>query len=403
MHPSAVVRAAVEAGLDAVAVCDHNSAENVRACVRAGKTSGLAVIPGMEITSEEEVHVLALLQDPEAAERLQHRVYSALPGRCKGSAFGYQVIANEQGEVLGFSDRLLAGATELSVEAVVDAIHEEGGLAIASHVDREGFGMIAQLGMIPPGLPLDALEVSRRTPLAVGRKRYSPAGEFPILCASDAHAPEDVGRGVTFMLLQEPTLPEIRKALTGAEGRSVLGGGRPMEDLALHILDIAQNAAEAGATLVQIDLDEDAEADLLTIRVRDNGRGMTPEAAAQALDPFYTTRTTRRVGLGLPLLAQAARAAGGRLALDSTPGQGTYVEAGFQLSHIDRAPVGDLQTTLLTLFAGWPEIDVVFRHTSMGREFVLSSADLREALDGRPLSCPEGLALVREALRTDRE
>ena len=165
MHPSAIVDAAIRAGLDSIAVCDHNSAENAAAVQRAGNAAGLAVIPGMEITSSEEVHILGLLPDIAAAMELQSKVYRSLPGRNDESAFGMQVIANEFAEVLGFKEHLLSGATTLNLDRVVAAIHDVDGLAIASHVDREGFGIIGQLGFIPPGLPLDAIEVSQRTPL----------------------------------------------------------------------------------------------------------------------------------------------------------------------------------------------------------------------------------------------
>jgi anti-sigma regulatory factor (Ser/Thr protein kinase) len=398
MHPAALVEAAVQAGLDAVAVCDHNSAENVAAVERAGRANGLAVIPGMEITSEEEVHVVALLPDTEAALALQSRVQRALPGKNDPDAFGMQVIANEHAEVMGFDEHLLIGATTLGIDAVVDGIHAVGGLAVAAHVDREGFGIIGQLGMIPYGLPLDALEVSTRTPMNVARSNYG-AATFPLLCGSDAHQPDQVGRGVTFMLMEEPSLSEVRLALAGLGGRAVLGGGRPMEDLLLHILDIVRNAIEAGATAVEIELTEDPARDLLAISVRDNGRGMDEATAARVTDPFFTTRTTRRVGLGLPLLAAAARAAGGDVTVESIPGKGTRVMATFQHSHIDRAPVGDIETTLLVLVAGSPEVEILFRHVVGGRDYELSSRDLAAALEGAGLASPQGLALLRAAIR----
>jgi hypothetical protein len=397
MHPAALANAAVQAGLDAVAVCDHNSAENIGAVDRAGRALGLSVIPGMEITSAEEVHVLGLLPNIEAALELQSKVYRSLPGRNEERAFGMQVVANEFAEVLGFNDHLLAGATTLQIDQVVDAIHNVGGLAVASHVDREGFGIIGQLGFIPPGLPLDALEVSPRTPLPVARASFAPKGEYPILCASDAHDPKDVGKAITFMLLEKPTPAELRLALTGQSGRAILGGGRPMEDLGLHILDIAQNSFEAGASTIEIELREDIEEDLLIIEVRDNGRGMSPEMLASATDPFFTTRTTRRVGLGLPLLAAAARAAGGQLSIDSKSGQGSRVRAVFQHSHIDRAPVGDIETTLMVLISGQPDRDIYFRHSIGALEYEVDSRDFRAA--GIDLTSPVGLAILRQAIR----
>jgi 3',5'-nucleoside bisphosphate phosphatase len=397
MHPAALVDAAVRAGLDSVAVCDHNSAENIAAVQRAGISAGLSVIPGMEITSAEEVHILGLLPDLEAAMALQSRVYRALSGRNEENVFGMQVIANEFAEVLGFNDHLLAGATTLNVDQVVAAIHDVDGLAVASHVDREGFGIIGQLGFIPPGLPLDAIEVSQRTPLPMARASFSPKGEYSILCASDAHEPKDVARAATFMLMEEATPAELRKALAGEGGRTILGGGRPMEDLALHILDIAQNSLEAGAGTIEIEISEKILEDRLTIEVRDNGRGMDPETAAKVTDPFFTTRTTRRVGLGIPLLAAAAKACEGELTVNSKPGKGTTIRADFRHRHLDRAPLGDIETTLMVLLAGQPDKDICFRHSVNDRIFELDSRDFRAAdID---LASPVGLAILREAIR----
>jgi 3',5'-nucleoside bisphosphate phosphatase len=397
MHPGALVEAAVRAGLDSVAVCDHNSAENAGAVQRAGISAGLAVIPGMEITSAEEVHILGLLPDLEAAMALQSKVYKELPGKNDENTFGMQVIANEHAEVLGFNEHLLSGATTMNLDRVVAAIHSVDGLAVASHVDREGFGIVGQLGFIPPGLALDAIEVSQRTPLPLARTRFAPGGEYPILCASDAHEPKDVARAATYILMQEATLTELRRALSGEGGRTILGGGRPMEDLALHILDIAQNSLEAGASEIEIEIVENLPQDLLSIRVRDNGRGMDSETAAKVTDPFFTTRTTRKVGLGLPLMAAASKASGGELTIDSRPGQGTTIVANFGHRHIDRAPLGDIEGTLMILMVGQPSKNIRFRHQVDDCTFELDSSDFREAdID---LASPMGLAVLRETIR----
>jgi anti-sigma regulatory factor (Ser/Thr protein kinase) len=397
MHPAALVDAAVRAGLDSVAVCDHNSAENAAAVQRAGASTGLSVIPGMEITTAEEVHILGLLPNLEAAMALQERVYQALPGCNNADVFGTQVIANEFSEVLGFNERLLSGATTLSLDQAIAAIHDLDGLAIASHVDREGFGIIGQLGFIPPGLPLDALEVSRRMPLPLARASFAPKGEYPILCASDAHEPKDIAGAATFVFMEEATLAELRRALTGEDGRTILGGGKPMEDISLHILDIAQNSLEAGASLIDIQILENLREDRLIVKVQDDGRGMDPETLAKATDPFFTTRSTRSVGMGLSLMAAAAKATGGSFTVQSKPGQGTTVTAVFQHGHIDRAPLGDIETTLMVLLAGQPDRSILFHHRVEDRDFELDSRDFGAAeID---LTSPAGLAILREAIR----
>lgn len=149
-----------------------------------------------------------------------------------------------------------------------------------------------------------------------------------------------------------------------------------MEDLSLHILDIVENSISAEAREVKILIAEDREADLLTLLIEDNGKGMDDEMKKKVLDPFFTTRTTRRVGLGLPLLAQAARDTGGTIDVDSAPGRGTKIKAVFKLSHPDRKPLGDIQGTLGTILVGWPGVDLIFEYR-IGEE-VIAGLDTRQ-------------------------
>jgi hypothetical protein len=399
MHPAAVARAAADAGLDGFVVCDHNAADNVPAVLRAARRVGCVAVPGMEITSEEEVHVVALLPDAGAAGVLHARVAAALPGFAVPALLGEQVIANEEAEVLGFNPSQLAGATTWSLERTVDEIHRAGGAAVAAHVDRERFGVFAQLGFLPSGLPVDALEISARLPYDRGRARFGLPAGLPVVTGSDAHSPTCVGQAVTFVQLDHISGTEVGMALRAEAGRAVLGGGRPMEDLALHVLDIAQNSLEAGATWIAIDISEDVAGDELVIRVFDNGHGMDAEAVSRATDPFYTTRTTRRVGLGLALLHHAAQAAGGSLEVRSAVGEGTEIVAKFRHGHVDRAPLGDLETTVLVLASSHPDVRAEFSHRRGTHEYSLATADIREALGGASVASPEGLALVREVVR----
>jgi anti-sigma regulatory factor (Ser/Thr protein kinase) len=163
-----------------------------------------------------------------------------------------------------------------------------------------------------------------------------------------------------------------------------------MRELSLHILDVLENALEAGATEVELGIEEDLSADRLTIAVRDNGRGMDAQTARRALDPFFTTRTTRHVGLGLPLFAAAAGRCAGGLTLESAPGQGTTVTATFRHSHLDRAPLGDLTGTLLAfLLSGRSEpLRLIYHHRLDGRAFDLDTAALRAELGEIPLHHP---------------
>lgn len=152
-----------------------------------------------------------------------------------------------------------------------------------------------------------------------------------------------------------------------------------MEDLSLHILDVVENSITAGAREVGILIDEDNAENRLSLEITDNGKGMDEEMRSKVLDPFFTTRTTRRVGLGLPLLAEAARQSGGGLELDSAPGRGTTVRAVFQIGHPDLKPLGDVASTLGAILAGRPELELKFVHRLDGEIVASLDSTLPEA------------------------
>lgn len=172
-----------------------------------------------------------------------------------------------------------------------------------------------------------------------------------------------------------------------------------MKEIALHILDIVENSLAAGATAIDILVDDDAVCNRLRVSVRDDGRGMDARTLAAIHDPFVTSRTTRVAGLGVPLLKAAAEDCNGGLEVRSTPGQGTILEAELQRDHIDRMPLGDLPGTLLGLVVGRPEVRWCFRYRAGGETFSFDSDPIRQALGDVPLSEPAALRYVRETLQ----
>jgi len=169
----------------------------------------------------------------------------------------------------------------------------------------------------------------------------------------------------------------------------------------LHILDIAENSIRAQAVNIRIAVVEEEEADRLVLEIQDDGRGMDTETLNKALDPFFSTKKTRRFGLGLSLLAEAARTANGDFHIDSTPGKGTTVKASFQASHIDRQPLGDIPQTLITLIMGHPDIDFLYTHTTGRSSLVFDTKDIRIQLDEIPLNHPEVIALLKKTIQNE--
>ena len=176
-----------------------------------------------------------------------------------------------------------------------------------------------------------------------------------------------------------------------------------MKELSLHLLDVAKNSVTAGARHVEIGLTEDGEG-WLTIAIRDDGRGMDPEFLSRVTDPFTTTRTTRKVGLGLPLYRMAAEQTGGSLEIWSEVGKGTAVTARFLRRHLDCPPVGDLAGTVALLIQGSPDIELTYRHTTPNGTAKLSTAELREILgDDISLAEPEVFAWIQDYLTEQEE
>ena len=219
MTPAAIVRQAKRQGLGLIGICDHNSTENVPAVRRAGDREGLAVVGGIEVTTREEIHVMGFFADDAASLAMQETVYAHLRGRNDPDAFGFQVVMDENDHPTRINERLLIGATDLALERVVDTIHDLGGVAIASHVNRAAFSITSQLGFIPPGLRLDGIE------LAAGRRGTRPDDfdrlGLPILTFSDAHFLSDIGKACTMLCVKAPSFEELIKALRAVGGRGV--------------------------------------------------------------------------------------------------------------------------------------------------------------------------------------
>ncbi len=168
-----------------------------------------------------------------------------------------------------------------------------------------------------------------------------------------------------------------------------------MKELSLHLLDIARNSVTAGADRLELSLVE--RQSLLTITIRDNGRGMSPEFLARVTDPFTTTRTTRKVGMGIPLFRMAAEQTGGSLTIQSAPGVGTTTTAVFHTDHIDCPPMGDLPGSLSLFLQGAPEaMEIRFLHETRRGRFELDTRKIKALLDGVPLSHPEVVLWLRE-------
>lgn len=171
-----------------------------------------------------------------------------------------------------------------------------------------------------------------------------------------------------------------------------------MQELSLNVLDIAQNSIRANASLVTITVSEDTPRHLLSISIEDDGCGMTEEQIKNVMDPFFTTRTTRKVGLGVPFFKMSAEATGGTFSIQSEVGKGTRTTATYHTDHFDMLPLGDINTTMLSLISVNPQLDFLYRREIDGKSFELDTREIRTILEGVPLNSPEVLTFLKEFL-----
>ncbi len=175
-----------------------------------------------------------------------------------------------------------------------------------------------------------------------------------------------------------------------------------MNDLALHLLDIVQNSLAAGATFITVRIEENPRKNFLIMSVEDNGCGMNEEQLQKLSDPFFTSRTTRRVGLGVPLLRQTAEQSGGKLEVVSRPGKGTCLTAHFQYDHLDRPPLGDVANAMVLMISANPGVDFAYRYSYNEKSYEITTRELKNVLDGVPLNDLYIMEMVEEMIKENQ-
>lgn len=221
MIPPLIVQTALDEGIRLIAITDHNSSANVAAVQEAARDSGLTVLPGMEVQTQEEVHVLGLFQELGQLSAWQSIVDQHLPNlENNPEFFGEQFIVDSTGDYLGSETRLLLTSVELSLEECVEWIHKLGGLAIPAHVNRKANGLFANLGMVPSGTPIDALEISRHIDPTSTYKLYPQTRDYPLIQNGDVHH-LDGFLGSSHLWIESPTLAEIHLALLAEADRKI--------------------------------------------------------------------------------------------------------------------------------------------------------------------------------------
>jgi len=219
MIPPLIVQEALERGIQVLAICDHNASGNIASVQKAAEGTSLTVLPGMELQTKEEVHLICLFDTLDQIAAWQARVDQALPAIAnRPQFFGEQYLVDETGDFIANEQRLLVVSADISLDQAVQEVVRLGGLPIPAHVDRRTNGLIANLGFIPPDLQVEALEISRHTTPSDARRKFPQLKDFPLLQNGDAHRLNEL-LGVNEFLIEAPTIVEIRRALKNLDGR----------------------------------------------------------------------------------------------------------------------------------------------------------------------------------------
>jgi len=222
MIPPLIMQRARRLGLQLLAVTDHNSAENAAAVIEAGVREGITVLPGMEVQTREEVHLICLFDTLDRVLVWQEQVYRHLPyQRNREEVFGCQLVVDAQGEFIAYNERLLLTSTTFSVEDVFREVGILDGIVIPAHVDRPAFSLLANLGFVPPGLEVPAMEITTQISIDEARRRFPQLQKATLIYNGDAHRLCEMQNRSLFKI-ERPTTEELRMAFLGQGGRKVL-------------------------------------------------------------------------------------------------------------------------------------------------------------------------------------
>jgi len=222
MIPPLIVKTALSRGINLIAITDHNASANAASVIKAAKGTDLAVLPGIELQTQEEVHVLCLFDTLDQLKSMQNIIDQSLPDlKNNTDFFGEQFVVDETGDFIRREERLLITSTQLSFEEAFRAVNELDGLFIPAHVNRQAFGLIYHLGFVPPDLEIEALELSRHISIDKALEEYPQIQNYALIQSGDVHYLDDF-LGINRFSIEEPSISEIKMALKRINGRKII-------------------------------------------------------------------------------------------------------------------------------------------------------------------------------------
>lgn len=395
MTPNNIVNMSLLKELDFIAVTDHNTVKNVSAVLEVAKAHDVIVVPGMELQTKEEVHMLCFFKSLEKAvafeEEIDKRRLKIPNNKVK---FGNQLIMDKKDNLRAEYQYFLLASIDITLDEAIKLVKEYNGVIFPAHVDRKSNSIISNLGFIPEEYYFRYVEVSQRDTAKKYLSDKKFKNKYYILRNSDAHDLASINEPLYSIELEEKTIDALFKKIKK---------GSEMKELSLHILDIARNSITAKAENIRIAIIEDIDKDKLTIKMKDDGVGMDQDTAESVVDPFYTTRTTRDVGLGIPMFKANAESCNGSFKLNSEIGMGTEIIAEFQYSHIDRVPLGNMADTIVTIINSDSAIDLLYTHMVNDRKFTLNTKDIKKRLGEVEITNIDVLVWLRSYIKEGLE
>lgn len=372
MTPNNIVNMSMLKELDIIAITDHNSIKNARVAMEVAKDKDIIVVPGMEVQTIEEVHVVCLFRNIESAIEFEKVINEKLIIiKNKKEKFGEQLIVDKDDKIIGEVENLLLSSVDITIDELIFLVNRYNGVIFPAHIDRSYASILTNLGFIPNEYNFRYVEVSKGDTSKKILANSDYINKYFILRNSDAHNLGAINEPLYSIELEEKSIDCFIDKLRGSSY---------MKELSLHILDIARNSIVANAENIRIVIIEDLEKDILVIKIKDDGKGMDNETVRDVVDPFYTTRTTRKVGLGVPMFKANAESCDGEFHINSELGFGTEIIAKFRHSHIDRVPLGDMAETIVTIVNANANIDLLYTHEINNRKFTLNTKEIRKRL-----------------------
>ncbi len=374
MTPNNILNMAMLKNLDFIAITDHNCLLQLQTVKNIETSYDFIFIPGVEVTVKEGFDVLCYFRTFDDAEIFNQFIQGYLTDTFTYFSPADQVITDIYDNPIGTVKKGLLTST-LPYSVLYRKVKSLNGIALFAHINRASKSVLNNHKL--DDFSFDGIEIEPRHKQAF-LSDHPEYKAYLTLSNSDSHTLMSISERTEYLELEDKSLDAFFAYFEG--------GAAKMNELSLHILDICENSISANASLIEITIEENTKNNTYTITITDDGHGMNKKTLSQVSDPFFTTRTTRKVGLGISLFKLACELTGGTFQIDSIEHEGTLIKAEFVRDHVDRAPLGDIEDTLTVLLMNESGIDIRYVHIVDNQRYYFDSREVKQVLDDVPIT-----------------